>query len=144
MNGMAWWLFIFVAITWINIGCVTSKPTPTPIPSPIPEATNVYTVEEAQIEWTKYVAGGHATATEELAYGVVLTNREKAIDNLKVAFAVWLGRITTPKPDDTSTTLGVNEALTALDAASGKLLAFVNQTVRTKKQVVDMPPIPRP
>lgn len=141
---MAWWLFIFVVITWINIGCVTSKPTPTPTPSPIPEATNVYTVEEAQTEWTKYVSAGHATATEELAYNVVLANRDKAVDNLKIAFAIWLGRTTTPSPDVTIALLNVDESLTALDTASGKLLAFVNQTIRNKKQAVPMPPIPKP
>lgn len=132
----------FLSLTLLTNGCATAKPKPAP--EPIPDAMGIYTVEEAQAEWTKYVSGGHATATEELAYNVVLTNRDKAIDNLKVAFAVWLGRTTTPSPDVTIALLNVDEALSALDTASGKLLSFVNQTIRNKKQVVDMPPIPRP
>lgn len=142
MSGTAWCLVIFAVIALINTSCATTKSTP--LPEPSPAETGIYTIEEAQTEWTKYVSGGHATATEELAYGVVLTSRDKAIDNLKVAFSIWLGRTTTPMPDDTSTTLDVNESLTALDIASGKLLSFVNQTIRNKKQAVPMPPIPRP
>lgn len=142
MSGTAWCLVIFVTIAWINTSCATTKPIPTPEPSPV--EIGIYTVEAAQTEWTKYVSAGHATATEELAYNVALTNRDKAVDDLKIAFAIWLGRTTTPSPDVAITMLNVDEALTALDNASGKLLAFVNQTVRNKKQVVDMPPIPRP
>lgn len=139
---MVWWLYTFAVIAWISIGCVTTKPTPTPTPNP--EAIGVYTVAEAQEEWTKYVSAGHATATEELAYNVALANREKAVDNLKVAFAIWLGRTSTVPKDDGLANLSVDEALVALDNAGGKLLSFVNLTTRNKKQVVDMPPIPRP